>query len=704
MTKTKHHKKDHRCKHDHSCGQNDCEDKKYPATDYIVIGAGAAGSVVAGRLAEAGYTVRVLEAGPDTSPTSVDPETQLDILGIKYPMVYGYELSKRFYTNEQSCNCGFWQGTSSLLEFFTAPQAGGHQYAYPRGCGAGGCTSHHGTQDGIGPLEIYDNIANLVGDDYWLGSNVKTLFNKMENYQGPTTPAPCTASADVPSCSGGQASGHGYSGWLTVASPDKIDSLNQNIIDVAVNKFNVTCRPDFGTGAAGIGPTQYTIKADGTRSYAYVDLLMPVMQQTGRITVNFNTLVDKIVLEEKNCKDKTYNAKCVKAYEKPWLQVVQTGGSTFSTFGDNCVAHRASHDNPLPCPSYFYANKEIIICAGAIQSPTILMRSGIGPKDHLYKMNIKCKLDRPGVGSDILDHTEMALIFEFDPSKYINRFMASDYFAIGLINSVEDPVIMKNIQDKAEYECFNHGPGQIVMDWCSGVGGVDFPDTHAVFYPGLWFDFEQTYDSPYDPDDPHDGHPLKDLIPDRNNPIPYSAGLRMKKEVVQAQYDPKQVKSYMYWLIENLIPGTTPGTIRLRNKDPRSEPIIDEKLYLDDQGIERMARIAFLIRDIMNDPSIKDNGMPDYEFRPGPNVKTIEDMKEYIKNWYSFGHHISGGCQMSKPGVRNGVVSSHLKVFDVDGLRVADTSIYPSPWLHGYNTARGAYLIGEACADLILNH
>ena len=702
MSKTKGNKT--KCKKDHDhCRSDKCKyHTKYPMTDYIVIGAGAAGNIIAARLADAGYTVRVLEAGPDTSPNTTDPDTYFDSQLIKYTTsLEGFRILNRFYKEHESCNCGFWQPSASLLDFVTEPQEGGHKYAYPRAAGAGGCVSHHGMVDGIGSLEIYDNIAEKVGDNYWLGSNVKTLFNKMENFQ-PLPDFPLPPSPESPICPGGQAPGHGYNGWLFVKPIDKIEELNEKIVKVAVNDFGITSRPDFGTGSAGIGPAQYTMRPDGSRSNSYVDLLMPVKERTGRIEVNFNTLVDKIVLS-KTCHDKEndFRATCVKAYEKKWLQYVQTGGSTFTVFGEDCRANRPNKD--LPKPTYFYARKEIIVSGGAVQSPTILMRSGIGPKCHLKDMDIKCKLDRSGVGSDIMDHTEMPLIFEIDPRKYIPRSMATDYYRFGLMGQVEDPVIMKNINDKYEFEAYSYG-SSLVLDWCSGVGGVDFPDVHAVFSSGLWFDFNIPSDLPFDPDEIHDGHPTKDLIPDRNNPIPFSAGLRMKREVMDAQYDPKQVKTYFHWLIEHLVPGETPGTIRLRSKDVRDEPVIDEKLYMDDVGLERMARMALKIREIMNHPNIKEYGMPEYEFRPGPKVQTVEDMKEYIKNWFSFGHHISGGCQMSKPGIQNGVVSSQLKVFGVSNLRVADTSVYPSPWLHGYNTARGAYLIGEACADLILNH
>ena len=127
MSKTKGNKtkcKDdnHKCKHDHDhCRSDKCKyHTKYPMTDYIVIGAGAAGNIIAARLADAGYTVRVLEAGPDTSPNTTDPDTYFDSQLIKYTTsLEGFRILNRFYKEHESCNCGFWQPSASLLDFVT---------------------------------------------------------------------------------------------------------------------------------------------------------------------------------------------------------------------------------------------------------------------------------------------------------------------------------------------------------------------------------------------------------------------------------------------------------------------------------------------------------------------------------------------------------------------------------------------------------
>jgi choline dehydrogenase len=652
--------------------------------DFIVVGAGAGGSVVAARLIQQGFTVLVVEAGPDTAPTSTDPNTQLGVADILVPLNFTRTWN-RFNRSGESPNCGGWYPTESLLDFMTTNQ-NGQTYAYPRGTGAGGSTAHHAMQDGIGALQIYDEIATLVGDSYWNGANMKRLFNQMESYNTPVS----VVDGITPT-----SSAHGHSGWLKVRQPDNLDSMSLNIIN-ASNAMGVPTLSDFGSTADGIGPADIQVGPDGLRSYGYKDLLLPVMAANpGRCTVVFNSLVDKVKF---NCDMKAIG---VKTYNKAYLQKVQVGGSTFAPNGSgDCTATRPSATATLPTPTHYRARYEVILCAGAIQTPTILMRSGVGPKAHLQSKGIKVKVDAPGVGSQITDHNEAVISFEFDPRKYISRFIAGIYMATGLVNLVPDPVIKANILAAANSTIFNENTGEIQLDWFSGVPGKPYHDFHAVPYNTFFTNFDVTLDAPSDPADTHGEHNRKNMIPDRNDPL-NQAGVPLKGLLTAEQYDPTKVRVFQNWLVENLVPTDPTGTIRLRDADPRSEPLIDEKLYADDLGVERIARGLLFVRDLMSDPSISGKGVADFEVIPGPLVANLADMKSYVKRWFSYGHHISGGCQMGKQTNPMAVLDTHLRVRGTSGLRVVDTSVYPPPFLHGFNTSRAGYVVGEAAGELI---
>lgn len=409
------------------------------------------------------------------------------------------------------------------------------------------------------------------------------------------------------------------------------------------------------------------------------------------------------MFENEKC-DTTPKAVGVKCYNKAYLQEFQTGGSIFTPFESDCKASRPSFRATLPASITYYASKEIIVCGGAIQSPTILLRSGIGPVKHLEEIGIKTLVDSPGVGSQISDHMEMNVVYEFDPEKYVPKFLSTFYAATGLINFVSNPTIQNNMFANANTNIFSGNTSQMQLDWHSGITGKPFVDLHMVPYALFAYDFDTTIDSPYDPEDPNGPRLQRDLLPNPENPLSFQDGLPIRIQTEQSQYNPSDPRVYITWLIENLQPERIEGTVRLKSKDPRVSPLFDAKLYLDDTALERMAHGLQFIRKLMADPVITQyaHTSRNFEFLPGPNVQTIEDIKEYIKTWSAYGHHVSSGCQMSKTRKGNGVTNSKMKVWGVKGLRVCDTSVYPPHLLHGFNTARGAYYMGETLAEIIV--
>ena len=89
------------------------------------------------------------------------------------------------------------------------------------------------------------------------------------------------------------------------------------------------------------------------------------------------------------------------------------------------------------------------------------------------------------------------------------------------------------------------------------------------------------------------------------------------------------------------------------------------------------------------------------ELYPGKEYKTVDDIKNYIKNWQSYGHHISGTAKMGPTNDDSTVLDSSLHVKGIKSLRVVNASIYPTPFLHGYNPSRGIYMMAEVASDFI---
>lgn len=661
---------------------------------------------MAARLAEAGYSVILLEAGPDTSPGSKDKLVQLDLNLIETPLQF-ISLYNRFNVGDD-CNtpyCGNWNATQSLADFVSTEQNGVY-YAYPRGTGAGGSVSQHAMQDGVGSLQVYDNIAKAVDDPYWKGSNIERLFAKMENSLFPDPSGMC-----------------GRDGWLSTKHSTVEAPLLTAISDAIVAQTGVPFRENFCNpqDVAGVGNASVHVDADGKRSYVYKDLLMPVMEQTGKVQVVFNTLAAEIILKKNKGKcPRKYKAVGVKAYNKAYLQEVQPGAAynVVGTEPDNCTALNVDQSLPKQATHYL-ANKEVIVCGGAIQTPQLLMLSGIGPKKHLKSVGIKTKVDLPGVGSDLMDHTETSLIYEINPLKFIPSWQA--FILLGNPGINANPAIKAICQAAvANYpNPLDQNTAQIQWDWYSQgqapivqPGKYPFPDTHSVPYETFFFNFDLTLAGPNYPDNYFDFY-HNNQLPDINNPFDQE-GLSIKDAVNGAQFQVGaglNPRVYLTWLVENLLPVKTPGTIRLASKDPRKAPIIREDLWKDDEAIGHIADMILQIRTMMNqfEATYAVPGQP-FEIIPGPVAQTRDDLIRYIKLWSSYGHHMSGTCQMGpvhhktgKPKHKNSVLDSRCRVFGVDGLRVADTSVYVRPWLHAFNTARAAYVVGEAVSEFIIN-
>lgn len=709
--------------------QRDCPGTTECIADYVIVGAGAGGCVVAARLAQAGNSVIVLEAGPDTSLDSKNALVQCDKDLIALPLNFT-NLYNRFNECPFSPNCGLWNATQTLADFVSTDQNGIY-YAYPRGVGAGGSTGHHAMQDGIGSLQVYENIAALVEDPYWKGPNVQRLFTKMENSLFP----------NATEC--------GTGGWLSVqhtqVEPLLKDFATTTVVTIKVPYRDTFCDPQ---DVAGVGNSSIQVNADGTRSYAYQDLLVPTMQETGLIQVEFDTLAFEIILEKnkKKCPNE-YRAAGVKAYNKAYLQEVQPGGAftiicpeTECSDIETCVALQT--DNSLPKkPTIYRARKEVIICGGAIQSPQLLMLSGIGPREHLQSVGIEPKLDCPGVGKDLMDHCEVVTMFDINPRVYVPTWQAHVLLAFYPTepsptnppsSSVLDPEVYAVCKRAVEQfpNFIDQNTGAIQWDWfSSGISGIQpgekypFPDVHTVPYQAFVFNFDLTQISPQYPGNYFDFN-RNQLLPNINNPLDQT-GVPTRLAMASAQFAAPVPRVYLSHLTENLVFGSTKGTVRLASNDPRQAPIIKEQLYEDDEGIEHMALAIQQVRDVMNNRLIPEGpnagktikevysipGQP-FEIIPGPSpeVADVAGLKQYIKDWSSFGHHIGGTCQMGATNKKTGqaknprsVCDSHCRVFGVDKLRIADTSVYPTPWLHAFNTSRAAYLIGEAVSEFIIS-
>lgn len=258
------------------------------------------------------------------------------------------------------------------------------------------------------------------------------------------------------------------------------------------------------------------------------------------------------------------------------------------------------------------AGREVIITASAFLSPKILMLSGIGPAEHLREHGIPVVVDLPGVGQNLSDHLQLAVVFK---SKI----------------DLADPVLLSgNVLFTRTRDGMNAAPPNLQIIFSPGVPGalsaaIPVPRPACIFVPIL--------------------------------AQPYSRG----------------------W-------------VRLRSSDPQDAPMINPNYLQCQSDVQVLVDAVKLVREIASKPAFADLNVG--EMAPGVDT----DLEGYIRDTASTIWHPVGTCKMGRDALA--VVDPQLKVYGVEGLRVADASVMPT--VPSGNTFAGCVMLAEKLADLLL--
>jgi choline dehydrogenase len=299
-----------------------------PSFDYVIVGAGASGSVVASRLTEnAEMTVLVLEAGgPDDDPRIARPSS--------YRELPGSDLDWRYATEEE-------------------PHLGGRRVPWPRGKVWGGSGAISAMIYVRGPARDFDRWKEL-GNPGWGYADVQPWFRKAESQER------------------GPSALHGTGGPQNVADPRWVPPLSLVFLEAA-RKIGLGRSEDFNVESPeGAGLYQLN-QRNGERHSAATAYLRPALVRPN-LTVESHALVTRVLVREGRAVGVTY---------------VRDG-----------IVREAR------------ASREVLLCAGTIGSPQLLMLSGIGPAEHLGSLGVPVVRDLPGVGGNLQDHPRVALTWE----------------------------------------------------------------------------------------------------------------------------------------------------------------------------------------------------------------------------------------------------------------------------------------------------
>jgi choline dehydrogenase-like flavoprotein len=524
--------------------------------DFVIVGAGTAGCVLANRLSERpDLSVCLVEAGDRDRYPFIKVPAAVAFTVLNPKLGWGYETVPQPYCNNR-------------------------RVMLPRGRVLGGSSSTNGMVYFRGHPGDYDDWA-AAGARGWSYAELLPYFLRSEHN-------PAFADSRY----------HHVGGPMAVSSIPQVNPLVTCFLESARSLGLKDC-PDFNSAdPEGFGVRQGTIR-NGWRESGVTAFLRPA-QRRPNLKVIVNALAHRVLLEQ---------------HRAIGVQIERDGS-----------------------PSTLMARREVILCGGSYGSPALLLRSGIGPVEHLKSAGIQPIHELAGVGQRLRDHpsAEIQMVTR-DTTSYGVSWRKTFANALALLR----------------YLAFRSGPIASNLFEAHGF----FKSDSALPRPDLQII----------------------MVPARRNEKPLALP-----------------RGHGYGVIAALVRPKSLGSIRIASSDPHDKPLIDLNLLADYDDVVRIRTGLRLARRILNGKVFEPYHAT--ELKPGSNADTDQQLDQHIRQTCAIVHHSTSSCRMGDDA--GAVVDWDLKLHGAEGLRVVDASICPT--LPAGNTNAIVVMIAEKAADLIL--